>query len=476
MTENLLLLFAFGALLAGVFGFNKIGVGALAGGAILFFGKGWLIGEWQVFALLNGIIVSFELALLIFGAYFFYLFLQSRNQLAPFTAAAAAFPSRFSVALIFCFYFGSFLEGLTGFGIPAMLVAPILLSLGYKPATSVVLPLAANTVSVTFGALGTAVKVGLGASVVSALSYHVVWFNALPILVLPFLLAWVYGRTEGEKIRWAKQWKMLLAAGIFYLVPYALAARVSLEFPSVAGGLAGLFLFVLTCIPRAQAPKAGVWVTTFSPYLFFVLLLLAVKFAAGSGQLHFHPELRPVSYFQPGLLFIVAVAILAVRGSRPTSVLHLLSGFAKDTFSVVRQSLITVLCLVCFSQIAQTLLTGFAGGLLADAGLALRSLLAPVIGVFGSFVTGSATMSNLLFQQSFVDVAGGAAPLATLHALLNIGSAFGNALSLQNIIMIKAAVRQPVSTTRILATNSAVVFFLLALVSAVVWVVGAAWP
>jgi len=410
--------------------------------------------------LANGFIVSGELIVLVFGAYFFYLFLQARDQLGRFTSAVAAIPSRFSIVLIFSFFFGSFLEGLAGFGIPAMLIAPVLLSLGFRPATSVVVPLAANTVSVTFGALGTPIKLGLGITDVEPIASQIVWFNALPILALPFLLALIYGQTEGEKVRWKHEWKMLFGAGIFFLVPYALTARISLEFPSVFGGLIGLVLFIRFCIPKECVPGKEIWFTTFYPYLLFIVLLVPAKFLLSKYEVEFGSGLRSVSLFQPGLIFVVTVMALAAGRASRGNLLPL----ASTTFLSIRNTMITILSLVCFSQIVQPGLTAVAASLLLHADAGIRPMLAPLIGVMGSFVTGSATMSVLLFERTFSEIAPSATWLTHAQALLTIGAAFGNAVSLQNIVMIKTAVPQPVSTTQTLFINTLFVLVLLVLV------------
>lgn len=149
---------------------------------------------------------------------------------------------------------GSFLEGVAGFGIPAMLVAPILLTFGYKPITSIVLPLAANTTAVTFGALGTPFKIGLGINVPDSTSLFTACINILPALALPFILAFLFSKTKEEKIVWKNEWKMLLGAGSCFAIPYFAISLVSIEYPSVVAGILGLVLFVSFFIPKGERP------------------------------------------------------------------------------------------------------------------------------------------------------------------------------------------------------------------------------
>ncbi len=57
-------------------------------------------------------------------------------------------------ALLIAWIFGSFLQGATGFGVPAAIVAPLLVGLGFAPTTAVVMGLLGHAWAVTFGSLG----------------------------------------------------------------------------------------------------------------------------------------------------------------------------------------------------------------------------------------------------------------------------------------------------------------------------------
>ncbi|HMA86347.1 MAG TPA: L-lactate permease, partial [Desulfosalsimonadaceae bacterium] len=63
--------------------------------------------------------------------------------------------------IIIALIFEAFLEGAAGFGTPAAIAAPLLLSLGFPALAAVLVALILNTVPVTFGAVGTPVWFGL---------------------------------------------------------------------------------------------------------------------------------------------------------------------------------------------------------------------------------------------------------------------------------------------------------------------------
>ncbi len=64
--------------------------------------------------------------------------------------------------IIIGFLFAAFIEGAAGFGTPAALAAPLLLGLGFPAMAAAVVCLVFNSVPVTFGAVGTPVIVGFG--------------------------------------------------------------------------------------------------------------------------------------------------------------------------------------------------------------------------------------------------------------------------------------------------------------------------
>ena len=64
-------------------------------------------------------------------------------------------------AIIIGYMFAAFIEGAAGFGTPAALAAPLLLSLGYPPLAAAVICLVFNSFCVSFGAVGTPILIGL---------------------------------------------------------------------------------------------------------------------------------------------------------------------------------------------------------------------------------------------------------------------------------------------------------------------------
>jgi lactate permease len=452
-------------LLAGTFLRRNIRTGVLAGLAVIAVSLVWTGDAALLYGteVGNGLIITFELGLLLLGALIFYNILTVHGHFQFITELIDRIPSRLTVALILSFFLVGFLEGVAGFGVPTMLAAPLMLSAGYRPATAIILPLAANTTAVTFGALGIPLKVGFDIYTSGEVVMHVLMLNLLPVLVLPFLLALLYARTEGVKIDWRSELRMLTGAGACFALPYFITGLWSVEFPSVAAGSAGLVLFMVMFAKVQGDIGPAFWWKAFWPYLVFVLMLAVIKPLVAGYSIHFGEGLRRLQVFQPGVIFLFAVGVYLAAGRyrdyRSSILLPL-----RDTLIGMKMSMLTILMLVCYTQLVRGSLAGMVSGGMEVMPAWLQMVMLPVAGVSGSFITGSATMSNLLLADIVQMPAIGGAAIAI--AMLHTGSALGNAISLQNIVMIRSVVPSKESDGRIIATNLVPVAVYIMLVAA----------
>jgi L-lactate permease len=456
-----ILILSFLCLLTGVFVFKKLWLGALAAVIVYLIFKISMHASFDTITvpLSSGFLISFELTLLLFGAFLFYNILSSNNHFKDFNKITAAFSSKLSIVIILCLFMGSFMEGIAGFGIPAMLIAPLMLGVGFKPLTSIVLPLAANTIAVTFGALGTPLKIGLGINTSDATVLLILLLNSLPALTLPFFMAFLYGKTEQIKIDWGKEWKILLGAGFCFLIPYSLTGYFSIEYPSAVAGVFGLISFVFFFIPKKENPSLTFWWNTFYPYLLFVLLLVIAKYYLGDYAWKIKEPLKPISFYQPGVVFILT-GILYLFLIKKNQLAFVLFHQSKTTVFKVAIPLLTIFLLVCFTQLIQQDVSGIAHRYYSDLSKTVQVFITPIMGVSGSCITGSATMSNLMLING---VRTSNTNLPLLLALLNTGSAIGNAISFQNIVMVKSIINYPVRIEKVLQYNLVVIVFYLAL-------------
>lgn len=106
------------------------------------------------------------------------------------------------LVLAFGWVFVSFMQSISGFGTPIVVVAPLLLALGVKPVYAVAIPLIGHAWANTFGTLGVAwlalvqVVEMQSVAVTAAALAALLW---IPNLIAGFSISWLYGRMDAVR-------------------------------------------------------------------------------------------------------------------------------------------------------------------------------------------------------------------------------------------------------------------------------------
>jgi len=169
--------------------------------------------------------------------------------------------------VIIVWLFGSFIEGASGFGTPAAIVAPLLLALGFPALTAVMLGMMVQSTAVTFGAVGTPVLVGirgglqspeldaqLAAQGLNFMDYiqqvttNVAILHAIAGTIMPTLMVCMMTLFFGQKKSWREGLEVFpfaLLGGLAFTIPYLLTGIfLGPEFPSLLGALVGMSIVV----------------------------------------------------------------------------------------------------------------------------------------------------------------------------------------------------------------------------------------
>ena len=246
--------------------------------------------NWILAASVNGVGIAIQILLIVFGALAVLFTLRESGALAAINVGFTAIsPDRRVQAIIIAWFFGSFIEGSAGFGTPAALAAPLLLSLGFPALAAVMVALIANSTCVSFGAVGTPTLIGVGQTANTpeimdqlagaGLQYHDfiyqvgLWTaiqHAIPGILIPLILVTMMTRFFGKNKSFREGlaiWPFAIYAGMCFVVPYLLVAwLLGPEFPSLLGALIGLGTVLLTTrvgflIPREpwEFPEKSTW-------------------------------------------------------------------------------------------------------------------------------------------------------------------------------------------------------------------------
>lgn len=107
---------------------------------------------------LRGLMLSLWVLLIVWAAILLYAVVDEAGALEAVSAALRRLtPDRGLQLLALGWVFSSFLQGVTGFGVPVAVVAPLLVGLGFPALTAVVVPSLAHTWAVSFGSVGTSI-------------------------------------------------------------------------------------------------------------------------------------------------------------------------------------------------------------------------------------------------------------------------------------------------------------------------------
>ncbi len=370
------------------------------------------------------------------------------------------------LALLIGWFFALFIEGGAGFGSSVALAAPFLVGVGYRPLEAVVIAMIGHSVGVSFGAIGTPIVPMAAASGIdpaelapASAVYHAA-FGWFPLAVMVVLAS----RSTGTRPTGAI-WGWAALAGAAFLGPMLLIAQfVGPELPTLGGALIGGAVFVgaLVLANRRRAgqavplgtdagagidleeePTAAGLVLAAAPYLVLIALVLVTRTVpaiadplgrvvwewelnggfTGSFEPLTHPGTLLVASFLVGAV-IQRVGVAAVR----TAVTKTLRQLVPITIALLAMLLLARL--MVRSEMTAALAEAAAG----SAG-AVWPVLAPLVGVLGTFVTGSATASNVLFTDLQTATAAELGlPAVPLLGAQNFGAAVGNPIAPHNIV------------------------------------------
>lgn len=334
-----------------------------------------------------------------------------------------------------------FLEGAAGFGTPVALVAPLLVGLGVRPVPAVALALVGHAAAVAFGALGTPV---LAQAALTGLPAEAI---ALPAAVLQLGLGLVllFGFRRllaAEGVQLGQGWLLLAGYG-FLLSSLLLVWLAGPALGSFGAALMAIALLLASVRLRAQAPMPdgllGSLLPAVLPYLLLIGLVLLSRWLplGDAGVLAWEWAQRyrgRIALLQhPGTLMMLALlgtAVLQGRAGAP------LRGALGEAARMLRPVALALLAMLLLSRLM--LDAGMVAALqqAAVSGLgAAWPLLAPALGALGSFVTGSATASNVLFSTLQAGTASSLGlPPAWLLAGQSLGAAVGNMVCPHNVV------------------------------------------
>jgi len=461
-------------------------------------------------SIIEGIIIALVVLYIVFGAI---LLLNTLKESKALTTIKNGFvklsPDKRIQVILVAFLFGAFLEGASGFGTPAAIVAPLLVAIGFPAMASVVVALIANTTPVIFGAIGTPILVGVSnglntpgikeSIISSGITYEhfifqvgiqAAFINSIISLFIPLLIVCTMTRLFGKEKsikEGLKIWKYALTAGFAFAIPYFLTALFfGPEFPSLVGSLMGLAIMIFITKKKIFLPKeewdfpprkqwAKEWLGTLKfklekekknlslfkawlPYVLVAILLLLTRLEPLKSKLqsisinftnilgtNISTSFQPL--YIPGFIFIlVSLISLFIYKMNLDQFKRSLS----SSFSVFIKAGIVLIFAVPLVRLFIHSGNNLSG--LESMPIILANSLALLIGPFwpalassvgavGSFISGSNTVSNLMFSSFQYNLALKTnLSTSVIVALQTVGGSAGNMVCVHNVVAAAATV------------------------------------
>lgn len=398
--------------------------------------------------------------------------------------------------VLVAFLFGGLIEGVSGFGTPAMVTAPLLIALGFSPMAAVILALVADSTPAAFGAVGTPLTVGLSnvtekSDLLNLIGQRVTQLDLFVGVLMPalliFILVWSFGPKKHRWQQWLAVLPWALVIGFVYSVVALITAMfISYEFVSIIAPFVTLIVAIVSLRYHWLLPKAvqtTPWqtetaqktasatptktagsmslLTAWSPYLLVVVLLLASRVLQplklwltshlnlswtqimGFKSINSDWELL----YSPGTILALAALIglliqaRSLKAAWPTAK-KVVSSMGNTAIAlVVTLILVQVFTNSGLNSANLPSMPMYIAKFVAKYLAGIWIIIAPFLGELGSFVTGSTTVSTLTFGQIQADIAANAhlSEPVVLAAQL-IGAAAGNMICVHNIVAVSSVV------------------------------------
>ena len=469
------------AFVIGILGF-KVDIGALAAGSAY------------------GMLSAIEVIIIITGAILVMNTLKASGATAAINRGFMNIcPDKRVQACIIGFSFCSFIEAAAGFGTPAALAGPLLVSLGFPPMAAAMATLIFDSTAVSFGAVGTPVStgltmLGLGGDAQFAADFgfwtavpHAVMGTFLPLIVL-MMITKFFSHDKSFKPA-LEAAPFALFSGLSFTVPMLLITKfIGYEFASLLGALISIAVSVVaakagflvpkkhwdfgdpeqwdyewqaTCrvspVAESKMPLLKAWV----PYVLIAAILVITRIpqlgikGMLTGGAPFVVGIQNLFGFEnldwnlkwaylPGTVFILVALI--------TNLYHGMSVEKvkeswKATFKQVSGAAVALLFGLALVEVMKyknadgvSMMVSMANAL-ANLGDSLYVVIAPFIGVLGAFVSGSATVSMTLFANLQFDTATALdLPAVLIVSMQCVGAAIGNMVCINNAVAASATI------------------------------------
>jgi lactate permease len=392
---------------------------------------------------------TFTILLIVTGAIFLYDVMNKGGIIRGIsTSLNGIHPSEEIRFFLLAISLTAFFEGVAGFGTPGAIVPLLLVSLGFNPYFAVSAVLLFNGLFAVFGAVGIPLYAGLvlplglpPEEIIIIERLGAVFTGGSGYLVLWFVMK-LYEKFHAPMKYKAKVFLMYT----FFVVPFIIFSFFAGELTAILTAMAMMILSVLYLYKGEEKINLQPWI----PYAGLVVLMLLPKIYSPLSELLRTPYsvenifgtgtsalIRP---WQSPLIPFLIIGFLVMffrKESKPNYKEMLHKVFA---VFIVLYPTIVISQMMLLSESVRPSMVNHIAMIFSLAGTYYIGF-APFIGIAGAFITGSTTVSNIIFGPSQLQTAQTLNVDSSLVLTLqHAGASIGNAICLFNIIAAAAVV------------------------------------
>ncbi len=370
----------------------------------------------------KGFGLSLFVIFIIWGAMFLYNLVKEVGALNVINKNIAIIvEDRFFQFILLSWIFAAFLQGIAGFGVPVIVVTPILIGMGFDPFISAAGVLVGHSWSISFGSMGSsisAIDMVTNTDIHNIVIYMAI-FGTIAMIITGIAVCAIYDGRKG------------IVRGFPYILCISLTMGATLfvlallDMTSVMGLLSGLVGLITLLIIYNFKNKERERRPLYKGKINLVQAVLPYILIVGFSILFFviGPKWKIELDF-PGYTSLTGKVIGAEEGytkfnifKYPFSIIMLSSFFSGIIYwkkkvlnrtimnivvkATVKKCTSTTITLVFLLVMAQIMMDGGMidnlANFLVKTTKGLYPFVAPFIGLLGAFVTGSNTNSNVLF-------------------------------------------------------------------------------
>jgi lactate permease len=470
-------------------------------------------GTWQMTSvsiaasILKGFLLSLDIGLILLAALWFLNILNLSQVFVFFKHALSDITTDKRFQAILLGWFGvAIIEGASGFGTPILLIAPLMVSMGFKPLTSVLVCLIGDSITSVYGASGVPVTLGMVEGLSQLATPQIISmplmlaFKATLFMItgsfIPLIITLVVSQLElGSWKKAHESWPFAILSGtLFSGVALVTTSILGPELPSLVAGLTGL---IIMSVYAATHPNKRDQVEEIlekfytkrdlAKALFPYVLIIALLSLSRATYLNIGDFLRSSSVelfllgtnithsfnllYSPALILAIATFLCVylyklhprdVAQSFKEALVRMAKPYVSLTLLLM---LVTLLRYSGTNNADLAAIPQYLGNALSQYSIGSGWLLAaPFVGAFGAFLAGSVTVSNMMLSQVQVNagISQGLRPELVL-SLQSLGAGLGNMVALHNIIAGLTVVKAPGSLSKILIINALIATLLLSL-------------